>query len=350
MSRPRIVYTDPGWAKRPDGVTDPGLATVEREVIGDAARIEMGRTVEGRYPQGGPALHDLVRGADALVIYRVQVTPELLDIAGPQLKVVARQGVGYDNLAPGLLAERGIVGFNVPDYCVDEVATHTLALTLSLERGIVPQHQTLVGGKFDIYHAGTPRRLREAQVGIIGFGRIGRVVATRFGALYGSVVACDPFVEADMMTAYGVRKVDFETLLSTSDVVLMHCLLDDTTKGMMDERAFSLMKPGAYFVNAARGALVKAPALRQALEEGRIAGAGLDVFSPEDPHEDEDYRQVLKTGKVVVTSHRAFLSREAEISQRRRVAEGILRVLVQGEPPIAGLLTPGVRIRAHATV
>lgn len=342
MTKPIVVYTDPAWAIGPNGQVEPARATVEAEVYGGKVDLRLNQTRGGKYPNKPAELRDLLRGAEALAIYRLTITPEILDLVGPQLRVVARQGVGFDNLNHPLLRERGIIGYNIPDYCVDEVACHTLTLALALERRLIVQHQGLVGGSFNIYHGGTPRRLRDLKAGIIGFGRIGRSVAVRLGQFYGGVQAYDPYVAGDMMAAYGVAKVGFEELLETSDVVLLHPLLDESTKNMMNADAFAHMKKGAYLVNAARGGLVDAAALRAALVEGRIAGAGLDVFTPEDPNESPDYREVLKLPNVVVTSHRAFLSEQAEASQRRRVAEGILQALETGMAPATGHLTEGI--------
>jgi D-3-phosphoglycerate dehydrogenase len=344
MTKPVITYTDAPWAIGPDGRVDPGLATIERQVYGDEVELRFAPTTGGRYVQEGDGFFDAVRGADALAIYRCRITRELLDVVGDGLKAVGRQGVGFDNLNPELLKAQGIIGFNIPDYCVDEVATHTLALVLALERRIIPQHQTLTAGRFDIYAGGMPRRLREHTAGIVGFGRIGRVVATRLRMFYGRVLAYDPYVASDLMDAYGVEKVGFEALLAQSDVVLLHCVLDPETEGIMDEAAFARMKPGAYLINAARGALVQARALHEALTAGRLGGAGIDVFSPEDPHRDEWYGRVVKLPNVVVTSHRAYLSQASEVSQRRRTAEALLEVLRTGRPPAVGHLTEGLRI------
>ena len=339
MPKPVVVYSDLPWAIGKNGSEDPSVATIEHEVFGNDFDLRFTPASGGRHQIEGPSFLNSLKGADALVIYRCAIRNEVLDAAGPNLKVVARQGVGYDNLAPELLESRGIVGFNIPDYCVDEVATHTMALLLALERGLIPQHLGLSQGKFDIYAGGMPRRTQNHAAGIIGFGRIGRAVAVRLKAFYRSVVAYDPYVDRDMMDAYGVTKVDLDTLLANSDAVSLHCLLNQETTGMFNARAFAKMKAGAFLINAARGALVESRALYEVLYQSKIAGAGIDVFSPEDPHKDEWYAKVVKLPNVVVSSHRAFLSVESAASQRRRTAEGILSVLKDGRPPSAGHLT-----------
>ncbi|HEX8559667.1 MAG TPA: C-terminal binding protein [Pyrinomonadaceae bacterium] len=347
MRRPVIVYTDLPWALGADGRVDPSRATIEREVFGHDAELRFPPASGGQYQTQGPQFLDALRGADALVIYRCQITEPLLDAAGESLRVVARQGVGFDNLAPDLLEARGVIGFNIPDYCVDEVVTHTMSLLLALERGVIVQHLGLTGGKFDIYAGGAPRRLGKRTVGIVGFGRIGRAVSARLRLFYGRVVACDPYVAGDLMDAYGVEKVTFEALLADSDAVLLHCLLNDETAGMLNAAAFEKMRPGAFLINCARGGLVESRALYEALSGGRIAGAGLDVFLPENPWRDEWYSRVLKMPNVVVTSHRAFLSEESQESQRRRASEGVLQVLRTGRPPAAGHVTQALEYRAN---
>ncbi|MER6565180.1 C-terminal binding protein [Streptomyces sp. NPDC001093] len=321
MTRPRVLYTDPPWLVE-DGHLDPSLATVEREVLGPDVELVFGPHEDGKYQITSPEMLKRAAGIDVLVVYRTQVTEELLDAAGKGLRVVVRQGVGVDNLNAGLLARRGLPAYNVPDYCVDEVSTHTSALALALERQLVPQHRTLAGGKFDIYAGGIPHRTNGRTLGIVGFGRIGRAVARRLGAFYGQVLVYDPYVGRDLAEGYGARSVDtLEELLAQSDMVTLHCPLTPETDALLDEAALSRMKPGSYLVNAARGRLVEPEGLHRALREGWIAGAGLDVFSPENPHQDPRWHPVLAHPSVVVTSHRAFLSAEAEASSRRRVAE-----------------------------
>lgn len=223
---------------------------------------------------------------------------------------------------------------------MDEVATHTCALALALERQVVPQHFGLIAGSFDVYRGGTPRRLRGCTAGIIGLGRIGLNVAQRLQSFYGRVVAVDPAVSKDFMAAHGVAKVSLEELFASSDAVFIHCALTSETRHLIDDAVLNLPNRRPYLVNAARGAIIDPAALCRALAAGRLAGCGIDVFHPENPHECPDWRAAMATQKLVVSSHRAFLSEEAEDSQRRRAAEGIRDVLVGGCAPAVGLQTP----------
>jgi phosphoglycerate dehydrogenase-like enzyme len=331
-----VCYTDPAWALSSTGDVAPEQAALEREIFGPEFELRLGARAQGTYITAGPRLHERVAGACALVIYRTQITPELLD-AAPKVTVIARQGVGIDNLNAGLLAERGIRSFNVPDYCVDEVVAHTMALLLALERGVVLQHHGLHETGFDIYHGGRPRRLHRRVAGIIGFGRIGRSTAQRLRLFYGKVIACDPHVPDDLMEGYGVDKVDLNTLLAESDAVLCHCDLNPSTTGMMNAASFAKMRPDAVFVNTARGKLVESEALYRALSELRLRGAAIDVFSPEDPNADDWNRKTIRLPNVIATSHRAFLSEESELSVRQRVATAVRSFLLEGELQTVGV-------------
>ena len=339
MPKPVVVYTDLPWAIGSNGQVDPGRAAVERHVYGDQVELRFAPARDGRYQLDSPEFFELLHDADGLVIHRCQITEDILTACGPNLKVVGRQGVGYENLAPELLRQHAIIGFNVPDYCIDEVATHALALTLALERGLVIQHNTLAAGRFDIYAGGKPRRLQNCVAGIIGFGRIGRVVCSRLKMFCREVIACDPYVDRDVMQAYGARRVDQQTLLEQADIVSLHCLLSPETRGLLDATALAQMKPSALLINTARGALVESEALFRALADQRIAGAGLDFFSPENPHDNPWNQKIVQLPNVIATSHRGFYSDEGEQSQRRRTSEAMLHVLTTGKPPSVGEIT-----------
>ncbi|MFD3872130.1 C-terminal binding protein [Streptomyces sp. NPDC058623] len=333
-----VTYTDPPWLIE-DGKFDSGLATVEREVLGADVDLRFGPHAEGRYQITSPQMFEQVSGSEILVVYRRQVTAELLDAAGPRLRGVVRQGVGIDNLNVPLLTERGLFGYHVPDYCVDEVTAHTASLALALERRLIPQHQTLKGGTFDIYAGGAPYRISRRTLGIVGFGRIGRAVAAKLGAFYGEVLVYDPHVGRDLAEGYRAKAVDtLQELLSRSHAVVLHCPLDEVTERLIGADELRCMRPDAYLLNTARGKLVDPVALGTALNEGWIAGAGIDVFHPENPHDDPEWKPVLEHPGTVVTSHRAFLSEDAEGSSRRRVAE-LVRDRLAHRVPTVGLLS-----------
>jgi phosphoglycerate dehydrogenase-like enzyme len=332
----RVVYTDPAWALDSDGRPDPARADLERAILGPDTELDLGLFDNG-YITSGDRFHDFVRGTDALVIYRCQVTPELVATVSPNCRVVARSGVGVDNLNGPLLADNGIYGFNVPDYCGDEVSTHTLALLLALERGVCVQDHLVRADRWAIHSGGIPRRISTRTVGIVGFGRIGRASARRLQVFYQRVLAADPYVPADLMASHGVSKVDsLGDLLAECDAVVLHAALTEETELMIDGAALASTKPSCLLVNTARGRLVDPAAVLDALETGVLGGFASDVFSPEDPNRSPVARKLLERDDVVVTAHRAFLSVESESSLRGRVAAGVRSVLVDGTPPPEG--------------
>jgi len=335
----RVVYTDPVWALQPEGGVDPSAAHLERSVFGADTEIVLGCVEDGTFVTRGERFLSFVEGADALVIYRARIEPDVVTAIAPTCRVVARQGVGFDNLAPDLLRAAGIYGFNVPDYCVDEVSTHTLALLLALERGVCHQNDHLKNGRWDPLGGGRPRRVSARTLGIVGFGRIGRATARKAQPFYRSVVVHDPFVASDLVEGYGAERCGgLDELLGRSDAVVLHAPLDESTRHMIDAAALASARPGALVVNTARGDLVDTAAVLDALRAGTIGGFASDVFSPEDPNQDDVNRQLLGFDNVIVTSHRAFLSEESERSQRTRVAEEVASVLGTGHPPRFGRL------------
>jgi phosphoglycerate dehydrogenase-like enzyme len=333
----RVAYTDPAWALDGRGELDPSLATIERETYGEDVELGLGVRRDGRFLLDGPEFDKHIAGADALVVYRARVTPRLLDTAGPSCRVVARQGVGLDNLNAELLRARGLWGFHVPDYCGDEVSTHTLALALALERGLCVQDRLVRGRSWNIHAGRLPRRTAALTAGIVGFGRIGRATSRKLHAFYGRIVAYDPYVAADLMASHGVAPCSSPAeLFAAADVVVLHPELTAETEGLVDRTVLQSCKPGALLVNTARGRLVDLAAVRDALRDGRLGGFAADVFSPEDPNDDEVGRELVGRPDVIVTAHRAFLSAESEISLRRRVAAGVRHVLREGQPPPSG--------------
>lgn len=336
-SRPRVVYTDPAWAISSSGTFDAGLATIEREVFGSDIALEFAPHDHG-YLDGEPLLR-AVHGADGLVIYRCQVTQELLDAAGPSCRVIARSGVGIDNLNAPLLQSAGICGFNVPDYCGDEVSTHSLALLLSLERQVSVQDRLIRSNSWGIHKGGIPRRTAARFAGIVGFGRIGRATARKLQPFYRQVYAFDPYVSPDVMAGHGVKAMDSLTeLFAMSDAVILHTALTPETDQLISADVLAHAKKGMILVNTARGRLVDPGAVLEALESGPLGAFASDVFSPEDPNASPASRKLLARDDVLVSSHRAFLSAESEASLRRRVATGVRSFLLEGEPPREGLV------------
>ncbi|GAV39915.1 C-terminal binding protein [Streptomyces acidiscabies] len=336
---PLVAYTDPAWLIGPDGTADLTRAHIERTVYGPRIEMRFGVCRDGAYDLTGDAFLDVVTGADAVVIHRARITPDVIDALKPACRVVARQGVGIDNLNVDLLARHGVMGFNVPDYCVDEVSSHTVAMLLALERGLLRQDSLIREGRWSVHGGGVPRRTADLSVGIVGLGRIGRATARKLQPLYRGVLAHDPYVHDDLMRGYGVEPwPTLAALLADADAVVLHAPLDDTTHHLIDHASLRALRPGVLLVNTARGGLVRPEAVLDALRDGRLGGYASDVFTPENPLDHPVNREILTLPNTLVTAHRAFLSDVSERSQRLRVAEQIHRVLVSGLPPLFGRL------------
>jgi D-3-phosphoglycerate dehydrogenase len=334
----RVVYTDPAWALTDAGVADLRLADLERGILAPEVDVAF-CTFDGGWVTSGPDLVSSVDGADAVVIYRCEMTAELVEALKPTCKVVARSGVGFENLHADLLATAGIYAFHIPDYCGDEVSTHTVALLLGLERGVCVQDRLVRADRWGIHLGGIPRRTNDRSVGIVGFGRIGRSSARKLQPFYGQVFAYDPYVPADLMASHGVIPVSsLGGLVAHADAVVLHAALTAETDAMIDTTVLAGARPGTLLVNTARGRLVDVAAVLGALESGQLGGFASDVFAPEDPNASPVARKLLERDDVIVTSHRAFLSTESEASLRRRVAQGVRAVLVDGVPPPEGRL------------
>lgn len=257
----------------------------------------------------------------------------------PRCRIVVRYGVGYDNLDLAAATERGVMVANVPDYCVSEVAEHTLALLLCLWRRIC-QLESQLRERGWASPAKPVRRLEGRVMGIIGLGRIGRAVATRVGGFGLRLIGFDPWVSAEVFAAAGVESVSLETLLQLADIVTLHAPLRDETRGLIRKETLRQMKPTAVLLNTSRGGLVVAGDLVQALREGWIGGAGLDVFEEEPLPRDHALRNLPN---VVLTPHAAWYSEEAERDLRRRAARTVAEAL-RGEVP-RSLVNPEVLTR-----
>jgi D-3-phosphoglycerate dehydrogenase len=298
---------------------------IEREVLdGLAAVVELADEV------GGPSADadERLAAADGVLNLRNEIDADA--IAGmDDCRVVARYGIGVDNVAVEAAADRGIPVTNVPDYCVEEVATHALALVLSLQRGVKRFDASVAAGDWDRAAAAPIHRFSTRTVGIVGYGAIGRAVGARTAALGAEVVASDPYLDPADVEADPATLVEFEELLDRADVVTVHSPLTSATRGLFDAEALGRLRESAVLVNVARGPIVDVDALHAALEAGELAGAGLDVFPDEPPAADHPLRD---HPRVVTTPHVAWYSEEADEDRRRRAAETVRTVLEGGDP------------------
>jgi len=239
--------------------------------------------------------------------------------------IIARYGIGIDNVDLAAASARGIVVTNVPDYSVEEVATHALALILASVRRLTLANDSVREGGWSIDRFRPIRRLSTLTVGLVGFGRIGRRIAAPLEALGAAIVCYDPYLtpsaEIELLSS-------LDELLATSDIVSLHLPLTPETRSIIDEDAIGKMKPGAILINTSRGPLVELDAVTRALHEGRLGAAGLDVFDiePLDP------TRVGDVPNLIVTPHMAYYSEEALAESQRKAATQVIKVLT-GEKP-----------------
>lgn len=264
---------------------------------------------------------------DALLNQYAPITRDVLATA-PNLRAVGRYGIGVDTIDLDAATEYGVVALNVPDYCLDEVPTHAMALILSVERRTALYTDEIESGTWD-WTAGRPiYRLRGRTLGLAGFGKLPQHLVEKATAFGLEPIAYDPYVDADEMADHGVEKVTFEELVERSDIVSVHTPLTDETEELFDAEAFETMGDDAILVNTSRGAVVDIDALHDALVDGELRGAGLDVM-PEEPPTDHP---IMALDETVMTPHVAWYSEESIDDMRGTVAEDVLRVL-RDEPP-----------------
>lgn len=268
-----------------------------------------------------------VADAKALIVRsQTQVTAKVL-AAAPQLEIVARAGVGVDNVDVAAATEHGVVVVNAPHANTISTAEHAFGLMLAVARNTPQGHASLQGGAWE------RSKLQGVEVagktlGVVGLGRIGAEFAKRARAFEMRVVAFDPYVTADRAASLGVEMMELDDLLAEADFVTLHTALTEANRGMINAERLSKMKRSAFLINAARGALVDEQALYDAVDGGVIAGAAIDVFS-----EEPAVGNVLTTHpKIVVTPHLAASTNEAQDRAAIDVAEQVLEVLDGGAP------------------
>ena len=264
--------------------------------------------------------------ADADVVI-TQFAPITAEVIGAMMKAraIVRYGIGVDNIDLEAAKAKGIAVANVPDYCIDEVADHTLAFILGLTRQVVSNCATLKGGKWGLATSIDQMcALRDRTVGVVGFGRIGREVVARLRAFKCRVIVFDPVVSAAEIEATGASAGDLATVLEQTDIVTLHCPSNAMTRGMIGSESLSRMRKGAFLINVARGDLVDPAALMEALDSGQLGGAALDVFNPEPIPAGH---AVLSKSNVIMASHIASVSVPAVRKLRETVARQAAMVL-----------------------
>ena len=297
--------------------TFPDLSVEEAAVQSAGGRLLSGQCREEK------DLVKLAAEADAVLVQFAPCREKAIQ-AMKKAKVIVRYGIGVDNVDLRYARSRNIPVCNVPDYCWNEVADHALAMILSLTRAVIPNADVCRQGGWKL---GVPleqmRCLADMQVGLVGFGRIGRSVAARLKPFGCTIKVHDPVVPPAEIQKLGYSSCSLEALLKGSDLISLHCPSMDSTREMMNQKAFQSMKQGSLFVNTSRGDLVVMGDLIDALRSSRLAGAGLDVTNPEPPPSDSPLRTMPN---VILHSHVASASAAAV----RRLRETAVQLAIAG--------------------
>ena len=322
-------------------ITADAFAAGIRDTLGADVVTELYRTrwpdepfhsVAGvREAAGDPAaVARAAAGATVLLTHLAPITREVFE-AAPGLRVVGSVRGGPVNIDLDAASDHGVPVIYLPGRNLESVAEFTIGAMISITRNMVPASRDLAAGRWDgrwFRHELTGPELGSATVGLVGLGAVGLRVGELLRAFGSTVLAHDPFADPAQAERQRVRLVSLTELLADSDVVSVHARLTDDTRGMFDEAAFAAMKPGAAFVNTARGELVHTAALRAALQSGRLRGAALDVFDPEPPDPDDP---LLARADLLGTPHLAGASRQVASVSVTRVCAEVARFLATGE-------------------
>lgn len=268
---------------------------------------------------------ETARDADGIINQYAPMTRRVIESL-KRCKVIARYGIGVDNIDVEAATEHGIIVANLPDYCVDEVSTHAVALILSCLRKITLLDNLV---KQEIWNLTLARPLLRTQgriLGLFGLGKIGRAVAEKTSKFGFKIIACDPYVAK---VDREIELAEFPQLLSDSDFISIHTPLTKETRHIFGENELRAMKKSAYLINTARGSIINEKALYKALKNKWIAGAALDVMEKEPP----DWKNpLLKLNNLIITPHVSFYSEESYVDLKTKTAEAVLFVLKGGLP------------------
>jgi D-3-phosphoglycerate dehydrogenase len=289
--------------------------------------------------------------ADAAIVAATEpYTARVIQTLG-KCKILSRMGIGYNNIDVEAATRQGIPVAVVLDASVHEVSDQAMAFLLAFSRRLFPLAQAVRKG---IWKAGSAEivkargrmfRLNEQTLGVVGAGRIGGRMPAKARALGMRVLAYDPYLSAQELQQKGAEKAEFDQLLRESDFISIHAPLTPETRGMFGLKEFRKMKPTAFIINTARGAIIKEGDLYQALVEGAIAGAGLDVSNPEPP---DPKNPLLQLEQVLITGHSAFFSETSMMELQQKAAEAVVAALRGEWPPV--LVNPEVKDRKNRRI
>ncbi len=315
-------------------VTGDALAQQAMEILHERSRI----IFAGAYPQPGALAQTMqAEKADGLIVRTGKITAEVIK-ASPQLKVISKHGVGVDNIDLQTATDLGIPVLLASSANFQSVAEHTLGLMLCLAKDI-PKLDTRVRQGFWDKPQYRGRELFRKTLGLVGYGRIGQRVQELVAPLQMKVLVFDPFVHDEHIPPGVIRVGRIEDLLTESDIVSLHCPLTERTRHLIGKKQLGMMKTTSWLINTARGEVVDEKALIIALQEGKIAAAGIDTFPKEPP---DDLQSLGSAGKLVLTPHTAGATEEAFTRMGVEAAQNLLRVLDGKKPDSDLVVNPAV--------
>lgn len=282
-------------------------------------------------------LLEAVAEAQALIIRSGVTADAELIAAAPQLKAIARAGVGVDNVDLKAATARGVAVMNTPGGNTISTAEHSFGLMIALSRHIAPGHRSLAEGRWD-RKAFIGVELKGKTLGIIGLGRIGQAIATRAQAFEMQVIAHDPYLPPAAAEAINVPLLALDEVYARADYLTLHAMVTDETRGMIKAETIATMKDGLRIINAARGALINSVDLAAALRSGKVAGAALDVYEQEPPPADHP---LIGLPTVLHTPHLAASTSDAQVTVAVEAAQLVIDFLLEGK--IANLCNPGAQ-------
>ncbi len=313
MAEFRVVLVEHGYA----------TSSCERDIVIAAG----GELIDAQDLPPADAL-DLCRDADGILVRRIAVTAEMIR-SFKHCKVIVRYGVGTDSIDVDAATGAGTIVGHVPDYCIDEVSTHAIALLLDCVRDVAGAHRRMGEGGWQVRRPAGVGRLAGGTLGLVGLGQIGRAVARKLSTWDLRVLATDPFVESEQAAALGVRLVDLETLCAESDFLSLHVPLLPETYHLIGPRELELLGPSGILVNTSRGPVVDTRAGLGAVDEGHLVRAGLDVFEEEPLAADSALR---RHPGVVLTDHMAWYSEQSQVELQEKAARAVVTVCTGGLP------------------
>lgn len=305
-------------------ITDYGFPDIDHE---KSTFASMGFEVVAGHCTSEDEVLNISRNANAILVQWAPVTRRVIENLN-HCEVIVRYGIGVDNVDLKAAKEKGIPVCNVPDYCIQEVADHTIALAFSLARQLKATERRIHLGVWKITPPLPLPPFREMVFGTMGYGRIAREVLKRARAFGFKLAAYDPFIKDEVMLSDGVTSLSKNQLLKESDIISLHLPLNEETAHLINENTLALLKPHAFIINTARGGLVDNDALAKALNKQQLGGAGLDVFEKEPLPENYP---LMQCENAILTSHTAWYSASSVPVLQRMATEEVIRAL-NGKP------------------